>query len=429
MKQKFLTDVSSRKMGLLALFASGTILAGCEDAGPGFLKPSSGDTPNISSETPTAEAVETEVERPDIFKANESALWDGRPSLGGIWVAAPGVKDPERVVITNTENGRSIAGALFRRERNNPGPRLQLSSDAAVALGVLAGKPTKIGVVVVRTEIVKPEPAAAPEPVATPETAPETVAAAAEAPKRKPTPPTPATDGPSDPTVAIPLSEPEATGSPSSLPGLFAPRAAQASETDAAPEADLIATEDLPETLSEPLPDGPSDPVVAAPEPELTGSPGSGLFSRRSKQPDSTAEEDISDAALGAPLDATTPAIETAPVTTSTLDPIAAATAAIERSETQASDAPTRAATPNPTASTLAKPYIQIGLYSIQGNADATQRRLSSAGVLATVLKEENAGTSMWRVVVGPSRTSSERRVLRSKMRDLGYKDAYYVTR
>ena len=86
-------------------------------------------------------SAERDVERPDIFEITDRALWDGRPSLGGVWVAHPDVQDPERVLIRNTDNGETIVGALFRRERLNPGPSIQISSDAADALGVLAGSP------------------------------------------------------------------------------------------------------------------------------------------------------------------------------------------------------------------------------------------------------------------------------------------------
>ena len=100
--------------------------------------------------------LETDVEAPERFRAREEGLWDGRPSLGGIWVAAPDVIDPERVVMRNPGNGQEVVGALFRRERITPGPRLQLSSEAAVALGILAGSPTEIEVVALLE--VEPEP-------------------------------------------------------------------------------------------------------------------------------------------------------------------------------------------------------------------------------------------------------------------------------
>ncbi len=120
--------------------------------------------------------LETDVEAPERFRAREEGLWDGRPSLGGIWVAAPDVIDPERVVMRNPGNGQEVVGALFRRERITPGPRLQLSSEAAVALGILAGSPTEIEVVALRE--VAPEPI--PDVVAeTDAVAPEAAPAAA----------------------------------------------------------------------------------------------------------------------------------------------------------------------------------------------------------------------------------------------------------
>jgi rare lipoprotein A len=79
-------------------------------------------------------------------------LWDGRPSLGGVWVAHPDATDPERVMIRNTETGSFVIGALFRRERENPGPRFQISSDAAAALDILAGAPTELQVIALRRE-------------------------------------------------------------------------------------------------------------------------------------------------------------------------------------------------------------------------------------------------------------------------------------
>ncbi len=142
----------------VAALALGLVLSGCEQLGI---------TPAESAPNRPAEAggtsVNRDVERPDVFSVSEKALWDGRPSLGGVWVAYPANIDPERVVIRNIDNGKTVIGALFRRERENPGPKIQLSSDAAVALGVVAGTPTEISIVVLRREEVEVEVAAAPE--------------------------------------------------------------------------------------------------------------------------------------------------------------------------------------------------------------------------------------------------------------------------
>ena len=117
---------------------------------------------------------ERDVEAPEIFKKTDKALWDGRPSLGGVWVAHASVKDPERVLIRNPANGKSVIGALFRREFDNPGPSLQLSSDAAEALGLLAGQPATIDVVALkRVEAPAPVEAAPAKPAVTAAPLPE----------------------------------------------------------------------------------------------------------------------------------------------------------------------------------------------------------------------------------------------------------------
>ena len=99
-----------------------------------------------------AAVAERDVENPSAFSKRETGLWDGRPSLGGVWVAHPDVSSPERVIIRNTESGEETIGALFRRERMNPGPAFQVSGEAANAIGMLAGAPTMIEVVALRIE-------------------------------------------------------------------------------------------------------------------------------------------------------------------------------------------------------------------------------------------------------------------------------------
>ncbi|MDX8352432.1 SPOR domain-containing protein [Cognatiyoonia sp. IB215182] len=176
--------ISKRRIlwGSVAMAAT-LLLAACDENGE-FAFPGDG-AQAASAERPTR-SIRTntegrDVERPDIFEVTDRGLWDGRPSLGGIWVAHPDVQDPERVIIRNTENGRSVVGALFRRERENPGPLLQVSSDAAEELNILAGAPTSLNVVVLRREeVVEEEAPAEPEvnPVVAALDAPVTVEAA-----------------------------------------------------------------------------------------------------------------------------------------------------------------------------------------------------------------------------------------------------------
>jgi len=130
-----------------------TALAACVDGGNPFKR---GDTADGAQTRPSASTstrlVDRDVEAPEVFQTLDKALWDGRPSLGGVWVASPDAKDPERVIIRNTGNGKFVIGALFRREIENPGPKLQISSDAAAALGILAGAPADVSVIALRRE-------------------------------------------------------------------------------------------------------------------------------------------------------------------------------------------------------------------------------------------------------------------------------------
>jgi len=283
-------------------------LAACDDAQmPGFLKPK--DDASASGETVSraAQSVERDIEAPDVFHATEAGLWDGRPSLGGVWVAHPEVNEPERVIIRNQQNGQFVIGALFRRERQSPGPRLQVSSDAAAALGMLAGAPTNLDVIALRREEVPAEDA----PAATPDEA-----------------------------------------------------------------AMIAAAPDVTE--------GTLDPVAASAAAALDG-------------------------AAGIPA----PGAEVAAATTT------AAPAA--------SPAPQPKPPANP-ASSLDKPYLQIGIFSIEQNAENTATAMRQQGMVPTVRKQESSGKTFWRVIVGPAQTAAERTELLTKIKASGFTDAYAVT-
>ncbi|WP_343116851.1 SPOR domain-containing protein [Ostreiculturibacter nitratireducens] len=170
------------KYGQLPLaFGAALLLAACQDGmAPGGGTADAGAAAAAQTAR-SGKPVERDVERPDIFKVTDRGLWDGRPSLGGVWVAHPDVRDPERVLIRNPATGLSVEGALFRREREMPGPLLQVSSDAAEALGLVAGRPTEISVVALRRETIEPEPEPAPAPAPKPKPKDEEAAAVAAA--------------------------------------------------------------------------------------------------------------------------------------------------------------------------------------------------------------------------------------------------------
>ncbi len=297
------------KSGIRAVLVFGAVLAvaGCQGGVANFFSGdgSGGEASEDGAQTPSGATrlVERDVEAPEVFQVTESGLWDGRPSLGGVWVAHPDATDPERVIIRNTDNERFVIGALFRRERDNPGPELQVSSDAAAALNILAGQPTQLNVTALRR---------------------------AEAPP--------------------PLPEP----------------ATEEAEVAAATTTGEIQTQTL-------------DPIAAA---------------------------------ASAAIDESEAAAPSAPAP-------AAATPA---------PAPAPAASAPPAASSLERPFIQIGIFSVEENANNTAQAMRTAGLVPTVYEQTSNNRRFWRVVVGPARNTSERATLLDTVQGLGFEDAYSVT-
>jgi cell division septation protein DedD len=204
-------------------------------------------------------ALERDVEAPEIFSKQDKGLWDGRPSLGGVWVAHPDVKAPERVIIRNTESGRETVGALFKRERMNPGPVFQVSAEAASAIGMLAGAPTDLDVVALRTVEVQPDPPAA-DPAPAEADMPEQASLPEEPPVQEDAAPVaPPADAPADsPLIAIPEDEqPQRRGF---LARLFG-------RGDAAPDAAITSQplDGAAETAANVAPDIPAIPPAPSP--------------------------------------------------------------------------------------------------------------------------------------------------------------------
>ncbi|MEL6678291.1 MAG: SPOR domain-containing protein [Pseudomonadota bacterium] len=140
----------------LALLAAGALMA-CEPMTTGSVS-TSDDAPDVA---PTLAVSEADVERPELFAVAATGRWDGRPSLGGIWVAHPESTQPERVIIRRVDTEESVKGALFRRDRVVTGAPFQISSDAAEALGIAVGEDVVIEVIAIRREV---QAASVPEP-------------------------------------------------------------------------------------------------------------------------------------------------------------------------------------------------------------------------------------------------------------------------
>jgi len=110
---------------------------------------------------------------------------------------------------------------------------------------------------------------------------------------------------------------------------------------------------------------------------------------------------------------------------------VAGAAAAIEAAAPSpapaAAPAPATPPKPKAQASSLDKPYIQIGIFSVEANAKSAADQMRSAGMVPTIRQETTSGKSFWRVVVGPAQSKSERTALLKQVQGTGFSDAYAV--
>ncbi|GHC66823.1 hypothetical protein GCM10007315_34710 [Gemmobacter tilapiae] len=355
---------------LLGATVSVAALAGCQDTkggAAGAAKPgvaATGETQRITRPG------NKDVEAPDVFSANEKGLWDGRPSLGGAWIASPDAAGPERVLITNTESGKSITAALFKRERENPGPRLQLSSDAATALGMLAGQPVTLKVVALRREeIVVQEASPAPVDVA---------AEGAEKPGTGKGATAKAGEGAAPAGAATPGKDAAAIGAAAVA------AVGKDGKATAATEA----------------------PAAAAPVKQKKGLFG-GLFGGGAKKQPKAEDP-------GAPLSAIDPAA-------AAKTPAKAATVATTPLDgAKAAPAGGQAAAPAPAASGSVR--IMIGAFGVEANAKAAAAKLQGAGLTAAITSSKKADKTIFTVTASGAGASAD---LLAKVKSLGYADAY----
>ncbi len=286
-----------------------TLMAGCQLATPQFAFPKFGSKAAAAADVvprqTAVKLVDRDIEAPEVFHVKTKAVWDGRPSLGGVWVAYPKIKAPERVIIRNPANGKFVIGALFQREQFNPGPKLQVSSDAASALGLLAGQPATLNVTALRRIQSKP-------------------------------------------------------------------------------------------------------PAPSAKDPLLTAN-----------KPVGAAKTAGTMAAPGGKPDKTTPS----PAATAAIRPAA------RPAGSQHAAAPAASAAGTPAAHGAERTFLQVGIFSIEANAQRTAAELRRNGVIPTITRETSQGKTFWRVVVGPMMTRADRAAILKKVHGLNFKDAYFVTK
>ena len=116
-----------------------------------FVNAATGCNPFINKTK--SSSINTEIkldEKPEILDISVSVIWDGSRTLGGNWVSHPDINNPEKVLITNTYNGKSVVGAVFQQTKS-PNKRLaNISSDAAKALSITKNDETALQIVAIK---------------------------------------------------------------------------------------------------------------------------------------------------------------------------------------------------------------------------------------------------------------------------------------
>lgn len=77
----------------------------------------------------------------------------------------------------------------------------------------------------------------------------------------------------------------------------------------------------------------------------------------------------------------------------------------------------------------LLKPYIQVGIFSIEQNAKNTAEVMHQLNIQPTVKEQTSRNKTFWRVIVGPAVDMNERSTLLQKVKAVGFGDAYAVSK
>ena len=77
----------------------------------------------------------------------------------------------------------------------------------------------------------------------------------------------------------------------------------------------------------------------------------------------------------------------------------------------------------------LTKPYIQVGIFSIEQNARNTAEVMNQLNIQPTVKEQTSRSKTFWRVIVGPAVDMNERSTLLQKVKAVGFGDAYAVSK
>ena len=76
----------------------------------------------------------------------------------------------------------------------------------------------------------------------------------------------------------------------------------------------------------------------------------------------------------------------------------------------------------------LTKPFIQVGIFGVQNNANKTKDQMLKLNMQANISNFQIKEKPYWRVVVGPATSSDSRKNMLKTIKSAGFSDAYFVT-
>ena len=144
--------------------------------------------------------------------------------------------------------------------------------------------------------------------------------------------------------------------------------------------------------------------------------------------PETITAERLDPPAPGAKPAAGAPAVTAAAVAAGATPTAVAAPATPAAGAAPATPAAAPPAAARPAASG-GRNLIQIGIFSVESNANGAAGQLRKAGAAVTVKREESQGKVYWRVIAGPANDAAGRDALMAKVKGAGFKDAYFVAR
>ncbi|MEM8792263.1 MAG: SPOR domain-containing protein [Pseudomonadota bacterium] len=371
---------------------------------------------------------------PAVFEERGRAIWDGRRTLQGIWVAHPNAEAAMRVRVIHARTGVSVDGALFRREASPGRAPILISSEAAKVLGLEPNESTPLLITALRPKGETPEPVVAEIDETGPEEEIELAAAEPDALEDEAEGGTEPTDTATTRTFTFEPERDAAEVAPDPVETLAPPESVQEVEIASADvtTTDVQAEEEEAEkeeafplseasTTPPPLPPETEEDVVTAavaPEAQAEESDPFPLTPVEPPEPEPVA--------AATPVRTPAPVVEPEPPSEQVSLP--ANEPPIEPVSPPSAEPPTQeVAAIQPVEQNALPPslFVRAGTFSVRENADRLVTRIRAAGYPVIGRNFSSEGRELTTVTAGPFSSRQEQQKALKDIRAMGLTDAF----